>query len=305
KRYEQYWDMNFRVDLDHTEHYFIEKLKDLIYSAISLRVKDLDTIGVLLSGGLDSSAVTCIASSLKGSSLKAFSGGFHEGQEYDETDYAELVAHDVGAEHFKIFPTSEDFINHIEEIIYYLDEPVAGPGSFPQYMIANAARDRVDTVLGGEGGDEIFGGYMRYLVAYLEQCIKGAINESLDQEEYIVTLQTIIPNLSQLDGYQPMLRDFWKSGLFDPMEERYFKLIERFPDDNRLFTRDFASSIDHKRIYAEYKSIFENSKTASYINKMSYFDIKASLSALLHVDDRVNAAASLEMRGPLLDHRII
>ena len=96
---------------------------------------------------------------------------------------------------FEIFPTEQEFIDLLPKLIYHLDEPVAGPGLFPQYMVSKLASKHVKVILGGQGGDEIFGGYARYLVAYLEQAIKGAIFESNEEAEHIVSLHSILPNL--------------------------------------------------------------------------------------------------------------
>ena len=75
-----------------------------------------------------------------------------------------------------------------------MDFPVGGPGSFPQFIVSKLASDNVKVVLGGQGGDEIFGGYARYLVAYLEQCIKAAIDGTYKNGNYVVTIESIIPN---------------------------------------------------------------------------------------------------------------
>ena len=72
--------------------------------------------------------------------------------------------------------TAQDFIDHMGDVIYHLDFPVAGPGSFPQYVVSELAARHLKVVLGGQGGDEVFGGYARYLLAYFEQCIKAALD---------------------------------------------------------------------------------------------------------------------------------
>ena len=95
-----------------------------------------------------------------------------------------------------------------------MDEPVAGPGLFPQYIVSRMAQKQVKVCLGGQGGDEIFGGYTRYLVAYFEQALKGAIFETNEEQEHIVSLRSIVPNLAALKQYVPMLKQFWNDELF-------------------------------------------------------------------------------------------
>ncbi len=107
-------------------------------------------------------------------------------------------------------------------MLYHMDEPVAGPGLFPQYIVSRLAARHVKVCLGGQGGDEIFGGYVRYLVAYFEQAIKGAIYESNEEAEHVVTFASIVPNLHYLRQYVPMLQQFWRSGMFEDMDRRYF-----------------------------------------------------------------------------------
>ena len=99
---------------------------------------------------------------------------------------------------FMIYPTESDFIDLLPHLIYHMDEPAAGPGLFPQFMVSRLASQEVKVVLGGQGGDEIFGGYARFLVAYFEQAIKGAISETHDEGEHIVSLASILPNLPHL-----------------------------------------------------------------------------------------------------------
>jgi asparagine synthase (glutamine-hydrolysing) len=102
-----------------------------------------------------------------------------------------------------------------------------------------------------------------------------------------------------------MLRAFWRDGAFEPMDRRYFQLIDRSGGTMELFSEDFRSSFDREETFARFQKIFNHPDTKSYYNKMTHFDMVASLPALLQVEDRVSMAASLESRVPLLDHRIV
>lgn len=301
---QKYWDLQYTTDEKHSEEYFRDQLLLLLEDAVRLQLRSDVPLGAHLSGGLDSSIVVSLAASLLHTPLKTFSGGFREGPDYDETPYAKLVAQQNQTEHYEIFLTAQDFIEAMPKIIYFMDEPAAGPGVFPQYFVSKLARQHVKVVLGGQGGDEIFGGYARYLVAYLEQCLKGAIFNSQEEGRYAVTLRSIIPSLPLLQQYQTMLQQFWAKGLFDPMDRRYFRLIERSPHISELYSKELIDSFDQEELFSKFQDIFNQAEAPSYFNKMTYFDIKTLLPALLQVEDRTSMAVSLESRVPLLDHRI-
>ena len=205
----------------------------------------------------------------------------------------------------EVVPTADDFVAYMPEIIRVMDEPLAGPGVFPQFMVSRMAVNEVKVILGGQGGDEIFGGYARYLVGYLEQALKGAIYETQEEGKYLVGLDSIIPNLPLLKQYVPLMDNFWKKGLFEEMDARYFHLIDRSPDLAALLTDDALNSMDRGKVYEDFQKQFNHADTQSYINKMTHFDFKTLLPALLHVEDRVSMAVSLESRVPILDTRIM
>ena len=302
---EHYWEPRFTIDPYHTAEYFVAQLQQLLDDAVRLQLRSDVPVGAYLSGGMDSSIVTTLATrQLGGIPFQTFTGSFREGKEFDETRYARDVARATGATMHEIVATEEQFVDLMPYLTYQMDEPVAGPGLFPQYIVSRYAAQHVKVVLGGQGGDEIFGGYARYLVAYLEQALKGAIFETNEEAEHIVSLTSIVPNLPALREYAPMLRQFWRYGAFDPMDQRYFRLIDRSGGALSLFSADFRACYDPAELFARFQQVFNHPDTLSYYNKMTHFDLVTGLPALLHVEDRVSMAASLESRVPLLDYRI-
>lgn len=300
-----YWQPSFEVDSYHTEAYFVDRLRDLLIDTVGLQMRADVPVGAYLSGGLDSSLVTTLAARFVSGPIETFTGAFSEGPEFDESRYAKIVADAVGAHSCVVRPTEADLIDTLPRLVWHMDEPAAGPGLFPQYMVSRAAATRVKVCLGGQGGDEIFGGYARYVVAYLEQALKGAIFASNEEGEHIVSLSSILPNLPFLRAYVPMLTSFWARGTFADMDRRYFALIDRSEGQLDGFSGDFRRAHDPEATFGRFQQVFQNPQTSSYYNKMVQYDLAAGMPALLQVEDRVSMACSLESRVPLLDHRMV
>ena len=305
QRIARYWDASFHIDEHHTETYFVDRLRSLVEDSTRLQLRSDVPIGAYLSGGLDSSVIALTASRYLGDLLKVFHGTFAEGPEYDESRYATAAANAGGCEMHTVTATAQQFAEDLPRLIYAMDEPVAGPGLFPQHRVSRFARQHVKVLLGGQGGDEIFGGYARYLVGYLEQALKGAIFETQEEGRHVVTLPSIIPNLPLLREYGPLMRHFWGGGLFEEMDSRYFRLIDRTPDIQTLLSDDARRRFDRAAVFAEFQRLFNHPDTLSYFNKMTHFDMQTLLPALLQVEDRVSMSVSLESRVPFLDTRIV
>ena len=161
----------------------------------------------------------------------AFTGRFDDGPGYDEARYARDARRRRGlraARGRRSAPTTSS--TTIRDVVYHLDYPVAGPGSFPQYIVSRLAARHRKVVLGGQGGDEIFGGYARYLLAYFEQCIKAAIDGTMHNGNVRRHVRVDHPATSStLRAYKPLIQEFWREGLFGDLDERYFRLVNRAP----------------------------------------------------------------------------
>jgi len=301
----RYWDVRYEVDFDHSPSYFSRHLRELMDDSLALHLRSDVPVGSYVSGGIDSSLLHILANRGGASHPLAFHGRFIEFAGYDESQYARVAVERTAGQLHIADITAMDFRRHIEDVIYHLDFPVAGPGSFPQYMVSKLASEHLKVVLGGQGGDEIFGGYARYVVAYFEQCIKAAVDGSYHNGNYVVTIESIVPNLGLLREYKPMMKEFWREGLFDPMDQRYFRLVDRSSDMKDEV--DWAA-LDRRQVFEDFATIFNNPanvRKEAYFDKMTHFDFKCLLPALLQVEDRMSMAHGLESRVPLLDHPLV
>ena len=300
-----YWELRFDIDFEHTDVHFERMARELLEESIDLHLRSDVPVGAYLSGGLDSSIVAALGRRREaGTALRGFHGRFPAPSGYDESAFARDVAahHDFELDVVDIGP--RDFEETIRRVIYHLDYPVAGPGSFPQYHVSKLAAQKRKVVLGGQGGDEIFGGYVRYLIGYFEQCVKAAIDGTTHGGNFVVTYESIIPNLTALKAYKPLLKEFFRDGLFEDMPRRYFRLVDRSPD--------WGDEIDRAALgdYSPFESflgIFRNPNVGkeSYFDQMTHFDFRTLLPALLQVEDRMSMAHGLESRVPFLDHPLV
>ena len=299
-----YWEIYYTPDFSHDDSFFIDKVDCLMRESVGFHMRADVPVGAYVSGGIDSGIMAALGSGHMSESMKAFTGKFTYGQGYDESAYARDLASKYGMELYETDITVNDFTDSISKVIYHLDLPVAGPGSFPQYHVSKLAAKYRKVVLGGQGGDEIFGGYTRYLIAYFEQCIKGAIDGTLHNGNFLVTYESVIPNLQSLRNYKPLMQSFWKEGLFGEMHDRYFRLINRAPD---MTDEIHWNELGDYKPYDSFCKLFNghNVRKESYFDQMTHFDFKTLLPALLQVEDRMSMAHGLESRVPFLDHPLI
>jgi asparagine synthase (glutamine-hydrolysing) len=302
----RYWEVYYNADYNHTGRYFEQQLDRLLQESVAFHLRSDVPVGAYISGGLDSSAVASLAADRQeAGAMIGFLGKFaSHGGEFDESPYARALAEWKGFDLYEVDISAADFIENIRRVIYHMDYLAAGPGAFPQFMVSQLAARHRKVVLGGQGGDEVFGGYARYLIAYFEQCIKGAIEGTMHDGNFVVTYESIIPNLVALRNYKPLLQEFWREGLFEPMDRRYFRLVNRAPtlEDgiNWAKLEPYSARETFNRIFNG-----GNVQKESYFDLMTHFDFKTLLPALLQVEDRMSMAHGLESRVPLLDHPIV
>jgi len=302
---ECYWKPEFSYRLDSSEDSAIEELRSLLADSARLQVRSDVPLGAYLSGGLDSSTVATLATQKLGSGMPVFVGAFREGSEFDESVHARTVADRIRAQAYVLYAEESDFLELLPRLVWHMDEPAAGPGLFPQYIVSRFASEKVKVCLGGQGGDELFGGYARYLVAYFEQALRASIVGDSNEGPDALPLQDLHLGLGMLRQYRPMMQRFVADGfLSDPPERRYFRLLDRTEGTLEVFSDDFRSLYAQEAVFDRFQGRFAQAQTSSFLDQMTAFDLSCSLPALLQVEDRVSMAVSLESRVPLLDHRI-
>lgn len=301
----RYWEVHYNIDYNHDEKWFVNRLKELMHDSVHMHLRADVEVGSYISGGVDSSLVASLARAMRpNEKFQGFNGRFLENHNFDESPYAQKLADQSSINLHITDITEKDFVENISNIIWYLDQPAAGPGVFPQFMVSKEVGKHIKVVLGGQGGDEIFGGYARYLIAYFEECIKGAIDNTLHNGNYIVTYESIIPNLQTLKQYKPLIKEFWAAGLFEERDQRYWRLINRANTFGNILAPD---AIDNEATFEEFRGIFwgKNVSKESYFDSMTHFDFKTLLPSLLQVEDRVSMAHGVESRVPFLDHPLV
>lgn len=298
-----YWSPTFTISEVNIED-AIEQTFDLLKNSVELHLRADLPAAVYISGGIDSSLIAALASKQQ-DNLIGYHGYFNCGAAFDESHYAEAVARHIKIELRTLEITNKQFLAELDEIIDVIEEPMAGPGSISQFILSKKVSKDFKVILGGQGGDEIFAGYTRYFIAYLEQSLKGAITMTQEEGSHLVLFKDLVSQLPTIKNYLPLLKKFWADGLFEDMDMRYLKLMDRSSKLNSLLKEDIKVNIDIGKSYEKFRTTFKSTNSTSYINKMLNFDLKTNFQALLQIEDRVSMGASIESRLPLLDFRLI
>jgi asparagine synthase (glutamine-hydrolysing) len=292
-RVEPYWDVVFAPDYGKSERWFVERLRELLAESVQLHLVSDVPVGAFLSGGIDSSAVVATMTRLRSDPVKTFSIGFREA-EYSEAPYARRVASHTGTQHHELILGPGD-VPGLDEMVRYLDEPFGDASAIPTYAVSRLAARHVKVVLSGDGGDELFGGYTRYLVEARERRRRLP----WPARRLLAVASRIIP-----DGMRGrnFTRHFALAGF-----DRYLDAgtMFRADDRRRLFRSDVLSAIGDDDPLDEERRYLSRVE-GDWLSAAQYLDVKSYLPLdILTKVDRMSMAVSLEARVPLLDHRVV
>jgi asparagine synthase (glutamine-hydrolysing) len=304
---QQYWDLDITplADLPN-ESECVKQFTERFRETVSAHLMSDVPVGVFLSGGLDSSAIAQEMASLREDPIETFSVGYTDDQ-YSELPYARQVAQHLGARYHEVVLSPEDFFASLPDLIWHEDEPVVWPSSVALFHVARLARTRVKVVLTGEGGDEMFAGYLKYRVA-----IWNRLGAPLYRELVPQPLQQMMRNLLGSAWAPDWLgRKLRHSFLYHPdaFQKIYFdNFYCAFPQDRQseLLTAELQEELRGADAYASaMRSFPSNGNGASFLNRLLYLDVKTYLVELLMKQDQMSMAASIESRVPFLDHTLV
>jgi asparagine synthase (glutamine-hydrolysing) len=301
----QYWDVEGEVDFSHDLPYFKDQLEALISDSINVHLRGDVPVSSYLSGGYDSSLVAILANENKKGLNGLFHGRFTQYPGYDESHYAKSVADLTHQQLYIEDITAQNFMDNISKVVYHLDFPIAGPGSFPQYMVSQLASKHTKVILGGQGGDEIFGGYARYLAGYLDASLAYAVTKDHEDTPLHLDFSSMLPNLGVLKEYRSLVSQLWREGLWkDSPDQRYFRLINRASDAKAEIRADI---LNQEYAFGLFEPMFNAHKVkgADYMFNMTNYELKCLLPSLLQVEDRMSMAHGLESRVPFLDKPLV
>jgi asparagine synthase (glutamine-hydrolysing) len=293
-RVREYWDVVFDPDYGKSEQYFIEQLRDLLDQSVRLRLIADVPLGAFLSGGVDSSSVVATMARIGSGRVKTFSIGFAE-QDYNELEYARQVARKFDTDHHELV-IEPNVLEIIDDLAWYLDEPFGDSSAIPTYMVSKLASEHVTVVLSGDGGDELFAGYDRYLVERRERKM-AQIPAPLRQAAGLV-------GRAMREGMKGrnFLRHLALNGA-----DRYFdaNMLFREFEKTSLFEPDAYREIQNRNSHGAWRSCLENGRV-HWLSALQYLDIKNYLpNDILTKVDRMSMAHSIEARVPLLDHKLV
>lgn len=295
----QFWDFKYtEISEAKSEDELIEELREKIKDAVKVRLISEVPLGAFLSGGVDSSAIVGMMSQILDQPVKTFSIGFNE-DTFSELKYARIAAKHFNTEHHE-FIVTPDLVETIDELVWHFDEPFSDPSAMPTYMVSKMARDYVTVVLSGDGGDELFAGYTRYLIDKQRSGL-GNLPKALRKG--------LMKPLSEALPHGAKGKNFLYNTSLDAIE-RYIDSISQFGKLKKksLYAESFKAKLNGNFNTGEqiYKQIAESISTGNPIDNLLYLDAKTYLpSDILTKVDRMSMATSLEARVPLLDQELI
>ena len=301
----KYWDVSFekQAQSGRSDQDYIAEWSELFKKSVELRLMADVPLGMFLSGGIDSSAIAAVMSTLVDEPIKTFSVAFAE-REANELEYARLVARTFQTDHHEIVVSPEQFWARLPHLIWHEDEPLAHPSSVALYFVSQLASRHVKVVLTGEGSDELMAGYARYRKTILNL----ALGEHYHRLVPSGVRDLVRKQFAGMTGSKLRLklgRTFLN--LAPDIESIYFDNFAVFSRSlqRQLLTQNAIERMGAIDPYAGVRDVLTHTDAQSLLDRLLYADIKTYLHELLMKQDQMSMAASVESRVPFLDHKLV
>jgi len=275
-----------------------DELRSRLSEAVRCHLMSDVPVGLFLSGGIDSTALGALMTSMTKEPIKTFSVGFPE-REGNELHYARLAARSINSDHHEVVITGEDFFRELPRLIWHEDEPIAFPSSVPLYFVSALAGEHVKVVQTGEGSDELFYGYNRYRVTAWNHRFGNAYHRLFptSAREAVSRTVTALP----WSARRYLGRTFLT--LAPGPRSLFFENFAFFSERTRqaMLSADALSSLDP---FDELMRCY-NESSGGIVDRIAHTDLQTYLVELLMKQDQMSMAASVESRVPFLDHKFV
>lgn len=299
---QSYWDISFGDPREFSESSATEELIERLSEATQLRLISDVPLGAFLSGGVDSSAIVALMAGMTTEPVNTFSISF-EDKSFDESAYAESVAKSYGTNHVTCKVDPDDY-SLIDRLIEIYDEPFGDSSAMPTFKVCQVAREHVKVCLSGDGGDELFAGYRRYLWHYRESRIRHLLPSPV-RRSLFGFLGTAYPKLDWAPQFLRAKTVFQELAMDEG--DAYFNSVTVMAEKlrRRLFSATFRSELQGYEAKSVILGHMAAADTDHALLKAQYTDLKTWLPGDILVKvDRASMANSLEVRTPLLDHKL-
>ncbi len=297
-----YWDLHFGEPEERSEDEWCAKLREALFDAVKVRLMSDVPLGSFLSGGIDSSAVVAAMSRTMDRPVTTCAVGFEE-ETYNELDYARELARHVGADHHETM-VRPNAIEIVEPLAWHYDEPFADSSAIPTYYVSRAARQHVTVALSGDGGDENFAGYRRYLYDWWDNRLR-ALFPAWFRRSVLRPLGRQYPKLERAPRIFRAKSTLERLGR-DPLEGYLAEVSASPAVVDALLSEDVKSQLQGYDPREQFRDYYRRTDTPDLLSRIQYLDIKTYLTDDICTKvDRASMAVSLEVRAPLLDHQLM
>ncbi|MCW5970255.1 MAG: asparagine synthase (glutamine-hydrolyzing) [Blastocatellales bacterium] len=301
EKVERYWRLDYAPKLKLDEREACEALREKLSEAVRLRMISDVPLGAFLSGGIDSSIIVGLMAQQSAQPVKTFSIGFNEAA-WDETEHAERIARRWGTDHRK-FIVEPNAIEVLPKLVRHYGEPYADSSAVPTFYVSQLTRNEVTVALNGDGGDESFAGYERYLGNRIASYIRGVPGSGAAAR----LLGSVIPDSLDSKSRLRRARRFLQVAA-EPMDVRYGRWVGYFSgaDKSEMYSREFRAGLNGSSPEGWMEEHFARAARLDPVEAAMAVDVETYLPYDLLVKvDITSMANSLEARSPFLDHEVM